>query len=145
MDIVSAATRSRMMSGIRSANTRPELQLRSLLHSWGFRYRLNTKILACRPDVVLSKYNTALFVHGCFWHRHPGCKFATNPGTNIEKWHKKFEDNILRDRRVEQMLLDAGWRVAVIWECWAKLSLDISWLQHWIRDSQEQFVSWPNC
>ena len=143
MDIVSAATRSRMMSGIRSSDTKPEIQLRKTLHAWGFRYRLNAKTLGYKPDIVLPKYRMVIFAHGCFWHRHANCKYATTPGTNIDKWQIKFTENTHRDKRVEQAFLENGWRVALIWECWAKKKMDISWLQNWIKESREPFISWP--
>lgn len=143
MDIVSFATRSRMMAGIRSKDTRPEIELRKFLHAHGFRYRLNSKILNIKPDIVLGKYNTAIFVNGCFWHRHCDCKYSTNPQTSREKWQKKFSENIVRDKRVIHTLLEAKWRVVVIWECWKKRKLDIFWLPEWIRSGEAPYVIWP--
>lgn len=143
MDIVSPATRSRMMSGIRSVNTKPEIVLRKILHAQGFRYRLGTKIVNVVPDIVLKKYKVAIFMHGCFWHRHQDCKYTTTPKTNYEKWTKKFEANLVRDARTSTLLIDAGWRVVVIWECWTKRKLDISWLRLWIKMSNNSYISWP--
>lgn len=143
MDIVSPATRSRMMAGIRSANTRPEIVVRSLLHAHGFRYRLGTKALNLVPDIVLPKYKIAIFVHGCFWHRHGGCKYATTPKTHTENWAHKFDTNIRRDSRTIKTLVDARWRVVVIWECWTKRKLDISWLYSWIKMSNDSCIFWP--
>ena len=143
MDIVSPGTRSRMMAGIRSANTKPEVAVRKMLHAQGFRYRLGAKILHTTPDIVLSKYRVAIFVHGCFWHRHPSCKYATTPKTHSEKWGKKFQENMQRDDRLEKLLLDAGWHVAVIWECWTKRKLDISWLFSWILLPTPSYIFWP--
>ena len=115
-DSVDKATRSRMMSGIRSRNTKPELIVRSFLHRSGLRFRLHAK-LPGKPDLVLPKYRTAIFVHGCFWHRHPGCRYATTPDNNAEFWKDKFESNVRRDTRANRKLEDLGWRVLVIWSC----------------------------
>jgi DNA mismatch endonuclease, patch repair protein len=116
-DIVDKATRSRMMSGIRSRNTRPEMKVRSALHRAGFRFRLHAQSLPGKPDLVFPKHRVVLFVHGCYWHRHEGCRIASTPSTNREFWVGKFEANIMRDRQARQALLAAGWRVAVVWEC----------------------------
>ncbi|TQK03430.1 very short patch repair endonuclease [Herbaspirillum sp. SJZ107] len=117
MDIVDAATRSRMMSGIRSKDTQPEMLVRKYLHRQGFRYRLHARKLPGSPDLVLPKYKVAIFVHGCFWHRHQGCRYATTPASNAERWKLKFDTNTERDARKENMLREAGWRVIVVWEC----------------------------
>lgn len=117
MDVVDAATRSRMMKGIRSRDTQPEMHVRKYLHAHGFRYRLHARDLPGSPDLVLPKYRVAIFVHGCFWHRHEGCKYATAPVSNAERWQLKFNANIERDARKESMLRAAGWRVMVVWEC----------------------------
>lgn len=105
-----------MMSGIRSKNTRPELVLRQALHARGFRYRLHAPGLPGKPDLVFPKYRAVLQVHGCFWHRH-GCSKTSIPSTNSEFWQAKFERNLERDRAVELLLRDLGWRVGVVWEC----------------------------
>ena len=105
------------MSRIRGRNTGPELRLRSLLHRAGFRFRLHAKQLPGSPDVVLPKYRTAIFVHGCFWHRHPGCRNATKPSTRREFWQEKFDANVSRDARNQAALEAAGWTVLTIWEC----------------------------
>ena len=105
------------MSRIRSKNTKPELIVRSLLHRMGFRFRVNRKDLPGTPDIVLPKYKTVIFVHGCYWHRHPGCKGATTPSTRREFWEKKFRDNVDRDSRNQRDLRKAGWKVIVLWEC----------------------------
>lgn len=116
-DIVDQQTRSRMMAGIKGKNTRPELALRRAMHARGFRYRLHSTKIHGRPDLVLPKYRAVVFVHGCFWHRHEGCRYATNPTTRAEFWEAKFEANVTRDNVVQGALLDAGWRIATIWEC----------------------------
>lgn len=115
MDVVDRATRSRMMSGIRGKNTKPELVVRSYLHRSGLRFRLHAS-LPGKPDLVLPKYRATVFVHGCFWHRH-GCGFTATPSTRTTFWQKKFDANIARDVRVRQQLTEQGWRVFVIWEC----------------------------
>lgn len=106
-----------MMSGIRSKNTKPEMIVRKFLHAQGFRYRLHAKELPGSPDLVLPKYRVAILVHGCFWHRHSGCRYATTPANNAERWKLKFDANIERDERSKHMLSEAGWRVVVVWEC----------------------------
>ena len=116
IDVVDRATRSRMMSGIRSKNTKPELIVRSFLHRAGLRFRLHAK-LPGKPDLVLPKHRTVVFVHGCFWHRHTGCRFSTTPANNSEFWQEKFADNVRRDARVRQQLQELGWRVLIIWSC----------------------------
>jgi DNA mismatch endonuclease, patch repair protein len=116
-DSLSKAQRSRTMSKVRSADTKPEWILRCGLHRLGFRYRLGNKQLPGRPDLVFPKYRAAVFVHGCYWHRHPGCKDATTPKSNVPFWTKKFAENTERDGRVERELTGRGWRVTVVWEC----------------------------
>ena len=116
-DIVDKQTRSRMMAGIKGKDTKPELVLRRALHARGFRYRLHSKNVPGRPDLVLSKHQAIVFVHGCFWHRHEGCRYTTTPSTRPEFWQAKFDANVARDRSVHDQLLDAGWRVATVWEC----------------------------
>lgn len=115
-DIVDAATRSRMMSGIGSKNTRQEVSLRKLLHGMGFRYRLHAKDVPGRPDIVLPRYRAAIFVHGCFWHGHD-CSLFRLPGTRQEFWKDKIGRNERRDAEVRRQLEAAGWRHFVVWEC----------------------------
>lgn len=105
------------MSRIRSRDTTPEMKVRSYLHRNGFRFRLHRKDLPGSPDIVMPKFKTVIFVHGCFWHRHPRCKFAYNPKTRIEFWEKKFIANIERDKRSASELKKYGWDVITIWEC----------------------------
>lgn len=116
-DIVDQKTRSRMMSAIRGKDTKPELALRRALHARGFRFRLHSKKLQGRPDLVLPKYRAVVLVHGCFWHRHVGCRYATTPATRSEFWQAKFAANVARDSAVRGALLEEGWRVSTIWEC----------------------------
>lgn len=104
------------MSGIRSKDTQPELIVRSFLHRKGLRFRLHAK-LPGKPDLVFPKYKTAVFVHGCFWHRHRGCKFTTTPKTRPEFWEAKFASNVKRDAVVKERLESLGWRVIVVWAC----------------------------
>ncbi len=118
-DVVSKATRSRMMSGIRGVNTSPELIVRKFLFAAGYRYRLHVSKLPGRPDIVLSKLRSVVFVHGCFWHRHPRCKYAYMPKSNVAFWKKKFAANVDRDQVVKRLLRRTGWRVHVVWECQA--------------------------
>ncbi len=105
------------MSRVRSGDTKPEFVLRSLLHRAGYRFRLRRKDLPGTPDIVLPRYRLAIFVHGCFWHRHTGCRRASTPAANQERWEKKFARNKQRDREVQQALSANGWRVHVVWEC----------------------------
>lgn len=116
-DIVDQQTRSRMMSGIRGKNTKPELALRRALHARGFRFRLHSTKVHGRPDLILSKYSAVIFVHGCFWHRHEECPYTTSPTTRTDFWQAKFEANVARDNVVRRKLLESGWRVATVWEC----------------------------
>lgn len=115
-DVVDKATRSRMMSGIRGKDTRPELILRKAMHGLGFRYRLHVADLPGKPDLVFPKYRAAVMVHGCFWHRHD-CKFATTPSSNGAFWATKFEQNVLRDALKLRLLQKKKWRTAIVWEC----------------------------
>lgn len=117
VDVVDKATRSRMMSGIRGKNTSPEMIVRRFLHAKGLRYRLHVKDMPGKPDLVFPRHEAVLFVHGCFWHRHAGCKYATTPASNQDFWLKKFDDNVRRDTDAIRKLKKAGWRVLVIWEC----------------------------
>jgi DNA mismatch endonuclease (patch repair protein) len=117
VDTLTKEQRSRVMSRIRGKDTGPERLLRSVLHRMGFRFRLHRRDLPGRPDVVLAKYRTAIFVHGCFWHRHTGCRLCYTPKSRVSFWKRKFEENVLRDRRVRRQLKKQGWKVLVIWEC----------------------------
>jgi DNA mismatch endonuclease (patch repair protein) len=116
-DRLSPERRSWNMSRIRSRDTRPERLVRSLLHRMGYRFRIGNRNLPGNPDVVLTKYRTVILVHGCFWHRHPSCKFAYAPKSQIDFWQRKFRENVARDCKTETLLREAGWKVIVIWEC----------------------------
>jgi|TARA_Y100000310_G_scaffold317090_1_gene369565 DNA mismatch endonuclease (patch repair protein) len=117
VDRISEKKRSWNMSRIRSTNTKPEMTVRSLLHRNGFRFRLHQKRVYGKPDIVLKKYKTVIFIDGCFWHRHVGCKFSYTPKSNTKFWKKKFRDNKKRDDLVNTELAQSGWKVIRIWEC----------------------------
>jgi DNA mismatch endonuclease (patch repair protein) len=117
MDKLNPEHRSWNMSRIRSRNTRPERVVRSLLHRAGFRFRLNVRTLPGSPDIVLPRHRCVIFVHGCFWHRHPGCRYCYTPKSRVDFWNKKFEANVSRDKRTGEELEKLGWRVIVVWEC----------------------------
>ena len=120
-DVVDKVTRSRMMSGIRGKNTKPEKILRTALHAMGMRYRVHDSRLPSKPDLVFPKYKAAVLVHGCFWHCHPDCWWSTFPADNSEFWRNKLNKNVVRDKRDYDELRKLGWRVAVVWECSFKL------------------------
>lgn len=117
MDNRSKNARSKNMSHIPSKNTKPEETVRKYLFSQGFRYRKNVSSLPGKPDIVLPKYKTVVFVNGCFWHGHEGCKWFVPPKTNTDFWNKKFQYNIERDQRNYTKLEELGWRVLIVWEC----------------------------
>jgi len=116
-DVHSKATRSYNMSRIRSKDTKPEMLVRRFLHKNGFRYRLHVKDMPGKPDIVLPKYKTVIFVHGCFWHGHQGCKYYVVPKTRTEWWLHKIGNNITHDANAERLLKAAGWNVIKVWEC----------------------------
>lgn len=137
-DIVSPEVRSKMMSGIRAKDTRPELVLRRALHALGFRYRLHVRNLPGKPDLVFPKYRAIIQVHGCFWHRH-GCSKTTDPASNSEFWQMKFARNVVRDREVECRLRELGWRVGIVWECEIASEQKLLWIDaisRFIRDPE---------
>ena len=117
MDAFTQEKRSEIMRCVHSENTTPEIVVRSLLHRLGFRFRLHNKKLSGTPDIVLQKYKTVIFVHGCFWHRHPNCRRASTPSTREEYWLPKFERTVSRDKNNQKILKKAGWNVVVVWEC----------------------------
>ena len=123
-DILSPEKRSWNMSRIKGKDTSIETKVRKYLFSQGFRYRKNVKSLPGKPDIVLAKYHAVVFVHGCFWHRHPGCKKAYTPKTRVEFWQGKFEKNVMNDTKHSKELNDAGWRVFIVWECEVKSNFE---------------------
>lgn len=140
VDIVDAATRSRMMSGIRGRNTKPEMLMRSLLHRQGFRFRLHAKDLPGKPDMVFPRYRAVIFVHGCFWHGHD-CPLFKWPTTRADFWHDKIRKNQENDRRSIDSLLTEGWRVGVVWECSMRgpgKDIDglVQRISEWVRGSE---------
>ena len=119
-DIVDSEKRSEIMSRIRGRDTEPEMIVRRIAHGLGFRFRLHRRDLPGSPDLVFPRHRAVIMVHGCFWHRHPGCKYASTPKTRVGFWERKFAGNVVRDRRNETELHELGWRVMVIWECETK-------------------------
>ena len=117
--------RSRNMSAIKSKNTKPEIAVRKMLHALGYRFRLHRKDLPGSPDIVLPKYKTVIFVHGCFWHRHENCKYASTPKTRKEFWESKFKANVKRDKEIQEKIKNIGWQSVVIWECEIKSTKQI--------------------
>nr|WP_082434467.1 very short patch repair endonuclease [Devosia sp. A16] len=142
VDIVDRQTRSRMMSGIRGKDTKPELVLRKALHARGFRFRIHSSNIPGRPDMAFAKHHAVVFVHGCFWHRHEGCRLATTPATRPDFWAAKFAANVARDDRVLDDLMTSGWRVATIWECALKRPEDVAntaeVVGRWLREGQSR-------
>lgn len=120
-DVFDPEKRSEIMSRIRGRDTNPEMIVRRIAHGLGFRFRLYRRDLPGSPDLVFPKHRAVIMVHGCFWHRHPGCKHASTPKTRESFWKNKLEDNVARDRRNEIALGELGWRVMVIWQCETKV------------------------
>ncbi|NVZ36143.1 DNA mismatch endonuclease Vsr [Pseudomonas sp. A4002] len=144
IDIVDGVTRSRMMAGILGRNTKPELIVRRYLHACGYRYRLHRKDLPGKPDLVFSKYKLVIFVHGCFWHRHANCVYATSPGSRRDFWEEKLNGNVSRDQKQISLLNAKGWRVVVVWECGLKHLLnELSFLNEMILNLDEALQEWP--
>lgn len=142
MNPPTTSQRSKMMASIRGKNTKPELKLRHALFAAGFRYRLHRQDLPGSPDMVFSRYHAVLFVHGCFWHRHEGCRFAATPKSNGEFWRLKFEGNVRRDVRDLALLRQSGWRVATVWECALKRSVEdvVGTVEEWLQGDQDVLV-----
>ena len=144
MDNKTKAERSLNMSRIQAKDTKPELTIRRLLFADGFRYRIHVKTLPGTPDLVLPKYRAVIFVHGCFWHGHDGCKYAKLPTTHVEFWRDKISKNKERDQRVRQELVSGGWRVLTIWTCsinnQAKVKETYTQVKGWILNKAEQSV-----
>lgn len=136
-------SRSRNMAAIKGKNTKPEMIVRRYLHAQGFRYRLHSKGLPGKPDLVLKKHRLAIFVHGCFWHRHKNCFYTTFPGTRIEFWKEKLSGNVQRDQNNQKQLASLGWRILIIWECGLKHKIDeLGFLDQLIQCSEDHMV-WP--
>ena len=135
-DIVDSKRRSELMAGVRSRNTTPELVVRRIAHRMGLRFRLHRKDLPGCPDLVFPKHRLVVFVHGCFWHRHEGCRHASIPKSRTDFWMTKFAANVARDRRQEAALQALGWRVLVIWGCETrdKMAVELR-LAAWTRSS----------
>jgi DNA mismatch endonuclease (patch repair protein) len=121
-DVHNAEQRSYNMSRIKGKDTKPEMLVRRFLHANGFRYKLHDKSLPGKPDIVLPKYKTVIFVHGCFWHGHEGCKYFKVPKTRTEWWENKITGNILQDSKVLSLLTSIGWKIIILWECDLKAS-----------------------
>lgn len=142
MRLPTTPQRSRMMSSIRGKNTWPERALRRLLFARGLRYRLHVRKLPGSPDLVFPKYRAVVFVHGCFWHRHEGCRYTTIPRANEDFWAQKFQGNVSRDMRHAEMLRTLGWRTAVVWECALKYSVEETArrVEEWLHGNVESLV-----
>lgn len=125
-DKVSKDKRSWMMSRIRGKDTKIEVLVRSYLFSKGYRFRKNDKRYPGKPDIVLPKYNTIIFVNGCFWHRHDGCKYAQVPSSNTEFWLEKFERTVTNDKKNKKLLETQGWQVITLWECQLKKQFEVT-------------------
>jgi DNA mismatch endonuclease (patch repair protein) len=144
VDIVDTATRSRMMAGIRAKDTAPEMKLRRRLHASGLRFRLHATGLPGKPDIILPSRRAAIFVHGCFWHRHQGCHWCTTPASNRGFWLTKFNRNIARDAEAILALHATGWRVATVWECGLRAkSIDetVEMVVAWVRTGVGDYES----
>jgi DNA mismatch endonuclease (patch repair protein) len=126
MDVVASARRSAMMAGIRGRDTRPEMAVRRMAHSLGYRYRLHRRDLPGTPDLVFPRLRKVLFVHGCFWHRHAGCRLSYDPKSNQEFWRRKFAANVARDQRARRDLQEGGWQVETLWECEVRDATDLA-------------------
>jgi len=120
MDVFSTQKRSAVMARVRAKNTAPERSVRSLLHGLGYRFRLHRRDLPGTPDLILPRWRTVVFVHGCFWHQHPGCKGADRPTSNRPYWDKKLDRNVVRDTLNRRLLENLGWKVIIVWECQTK-------------------------
>ena len=141
IDIVDSKRRSEIMSRIKGRDTKPEIVVRRIAHRLGFRFRLYRKDLPGRPDLVFPRYRAVIFVHGCFWHRHPGCRYAYSPKTRVQFWVEKFRKNVERDRRNIQALHKLGWRVLVIWECETRSDAGIQQhLRRFLASSRSEMI-----
>ncbi len=139
-DIKSQKERSRNMSAIRSKDTKPEMYIRKMLFKNGFRYRITPAYVPGHPDIYLGKYHLAIYINGCFWHRHEGCKYSYMPKSRVEFWKEKFAANIMRDQRVRELLVQQNYRCLVIWECAIKQSQKKAWSEESLLDAVRSFV-----
>ncbi|ASP97027.1 DNA mismatch endonuclease Vsr [Sinorhizobium meliloti] len=138
VDRLSREQRSDNMSRIRNRDTRPEIRVRKILHRLGYRFRLNARELPGTPDIVLPKHRSVVFIHGCFWHRHAGCKYAYMPKTRIDFWSAKFTANLKRDAKAVERLRSDGWRILILWECETKDDKQIEEAIHrFFREGEE--------
>ncbi|MFJ2359221.1 very short patch repair endonuclease [Pseudomonas fluorescens] len=119
-DVFTPEHRSKIMSKVKGKNTKPEMAVRSLCHKMGFRFRLHRRDLPGTPDLIFPKHRLCIFVHGCFWHQHPDCKYAHMPTSRVDFWQTKLTKNVERDLKAQQALINRGWRVVTIWECHTK-------------------------
>lgn len=134
------------MAAVPQQDSKPELAIRHALHALGYRYVLGGRGLPGKPDLVFPKWRTVVFVHGCYWHRHPNCSRATTPVSNVEYWTNKFQENVARDQRVVESLLADHWKVAIVWECAVSRSpseLLAKEVAEFISQSAVNFLEWP--
>ncbi len=143
MDIKSHEDRSKNMAAIHSRDTKPEVYFRKKLFARGYRYSIAPKKIMGRPDIYMRKYNTAIFIHGCFWHRHQGCKYAYMPKTRVEFWQKKFDDNVKRDEKVRKSLLEQKIKCLIVWECTIRQMIKDPGKCKDILDRTESFLESP--
>lgn len=144
IDIVDKATRSRIMAQVKSKNTKPEIIVRRFLHRLGYRFRLHRGDLPGSPDIVLPKYKIVVFVHGCFWHKHASCYYATAPATRADFWEKKLNHNVIRDAQQIRKLNESGWRVMIIWECGLKHNpLNLDKILNFFNTHEPLYI-WPS-
>lgn len=142
MSNLTTLQRSQMMASIRAKDTWPELTLRKFLFAKGFRYRLHVRKMPGSPDLVFPRYGAVVFVHGCFWHRHDGCRYTTTPQRNADFWRQKFQRNVERDRYAVEELREIGWRVAIVWECSLKESVNAAGLavEGWLLGDEQLLI-----
>ena len=140
VDVVSSSVRSRMMAGIRGRDTQPEMLVRRYLHGHGFRYSLSRRDLPGRPDLVLTRHEVVVLVHGCYWHGHVGCRYATTPSTRREFWQAKISGNRERDARVVSELKELEWRIAIVWECTLRRNSEVALrrLERFVKSTRRQ-------
>jgi DNA mismatch endonuclease (patch repair protein) len=141
MDVVNSEKRSEMMSGIRSKNTKPEIFIRKGLFRLGFRYRVNDKHIFGKPDIALKKYNALIFIHGCFWHGHIGCKNFKIPSSNRDFWVEKIDTNRKRDAEVLNYLHANGWRICIVWECAVRGKKQLQLLDNTVKRISDWILS----